>query len=272
MSVIGSTAVVPASPVIGSLVPVRRSAVGSGCRVGWTSRADRPWPASMVAPAFPILPEPLIPEPSVVPTVFEVTMPADILPAVSPYRHRQLVVVDSSPRAAVIVGTVPVPVPEDEIGMAIIDDVVASPVGDREAVIVKVDKIRSAVEADADARKVDADPEVGASFVDWLYGKRTGDADDQQHLFFHWAVRFDGRGSPVHDVVAWGSNDTTMHPTNTKLEPLSFVWRENVLSAWQEGRQVHPLCRVTGICRLICRASAALPSRTAISTMPLLPR
>jgi hypothetical protein len=95
---------------------------------------------------FPVLPETLIPVPAVVPAVLDVAIAPDIIPSMPSDRRREFVIVDAFPGTAIVPCTEPVAIAEDEVGVVEIDYVIGSSIGDRKAVVVKVDEIRAAFE------------------------------------------------------------------------------------------------------------------------------
>jgi hypothetical protein len=125
------------------------------------------------------------------PAVLDVATSPDIIPAVSPDRTGKLEIADASPRPPIVVSPVPVTVPEDEVGVPVIDDVMSSAIRHREPVIIHVDEVGSAIEINSGTSgDVDAYPDIRTCLGHGLCCKCTGEADNQQNLFFHGILLF----------------------------------------------------------------------------------
>ena len=109
------------------------------------------WPAAVIlaASAFAILPESVVPVPAVMSAVFHVTAPSDLIPVVPPDGAGKFMVTDTSPGSPIVVGPVPVPVAEDEIGIPEEDDVMGSAIGYRKSIVVHIDEIGSAFKTES---------------------------------------------------------------------------------------------------------------------------
>jgi hypothetical protein len=130
--------------LVGSSVPVRQ-----GPHVGL--------PVAVIpAVRFISVIELRIPVVSIMFTVLEIAAFPDFIPLTPSDRRRKIPVSDRSPRAAKACATIPVAVPENEVQIPGLDDVIVPSIGDGKAVVVQVDEIRASVDYyDRASSKVD---------------------------------------------------------------------------------------------------------------------
>jgi hypothetical protein len=75
-------------------------------------------------------------------TVFDITTPVDIIPAVPAYCRRKLITPHTSPRPPVIARPVPVTVAIDEVVIPVVEDIIGPAIGYSKPVVIQIDEIR----------------------------------------------------------------------------------------------------------------------------------
>jgi hypothetical protein len=95
----------------------------------------------VATPVITVTPESVIPVPAVMPAVLHITITLDLFQTVSAYRWRKIHIHDTAPGTFVVLRPVPGTLTENEKVISIVNDVIWSSIGYREAVVIQIDEI-----------------------------------------------------------------------------------------------------------------------------------
>jgi hypothetical protein len=121
------------------------------------------------------------------PAVLGIAVPLDLFQTVTAYRRRKIQTHDKAPWSFVVLRAVPGALTENEEVIPVVNDVIWSSIGNREAVIIQIDEIGPGchvnfrITRNADAQNLDA----GKCFRLRLARQQACNPNFQQNLFFH---------------------------------------------------------------------------------------
>jgi hypothetical protein len=127
-----------------------------------------------------------IPVAAIVFTVLDVAALPDLIPAMSSYRRREIVVPDWFPWTPEAWGAEPAAVPENEKHTAVLDDVIVPAMGYGKTIVVKKDEIRASVDRDnRPASEVDMQIEFSEGVGSRSAEQHSRNTGCQKEDFFH---------------------------------------------------------------------------------------
>jgi hypothetical protein len=141
----------------------------------------------VATPVIAVTPESVIPVPAVMPAVLGIATPLDLFQTVTAYRRRKIHTHDTAPGTFVVLRPVPGTLTENEEVIPVVNDVIWSSIGNREAIIIQINEIGPGCQMDfritrnTDAQNLDA----GKCFRLRLARQQACNPNCQQNLFFH---------------------------------------------------------------------------------------